>query len=352
MTKPSAPLMGWFCSYTPIELIMAAGFIPYRIAGHSDPIEKADSHMHPNICQYVRACLDKALDGAYDHLDGFVFITSCDAMRRLYDVWRKHITTKFTFIFDLPVGQSKENETYFKNELQKLKSALEKFTLKEISEAAIEDAIQILDESRAIYQELNDLRKTIPPLISGTELMQLTSQFFSSDPRDWNRSTKTYLKQRKQESSGSKQEKNPRILLSGSPIHDPEIIALIEECGLNVVFEDLCTGSRFFDVSIERTGDILMDLSKVYLNKPPCSRMMLLENRAEGIIEQVNNLNVDGVIYYSLKFCDTALYDVPALKKILNDSNINVLFIEGDCTLGSFGQLKTRIEAFTEMISS
>ncbi len=352
MGKSQAPLMGWLCSYTPIELIIAAGFTPYRIAGHSDPIEKADSYMHANICQYVRACLDKALAGNYDHLDGFVFITSCDAMRRLYDVWRKHISTKFTFIFDLPVGQSKENESYFRTELQKLKAALEKLTSKDITDSAIEDAIKILEESRSIYHELNDLRKAVPPLISGTEIMQLTSQFFSSNPNDWNHSTKRYLAKKKLAKPDGNKVNNPRILLSGSPIHDPEIIALIEECGLNVVFEDLCTGSRFFDVSIERTGDLLMDLTKAYLNKPPCSRMMLLEKRAEGIIEEVGKLNVDGVIYYSLKFCDTALYDVPALKKILNESNINVLFIEGDCTLGSFGQLKTRIEAFAEMILS
>ena len=31
------PRMGWFCSYTPLEILHAAGLFPYRIAGHSDP---------------------------------------------------------------------------------------------------------------------------------------------------------------------------------------------------------------------------------------------------------------------------------------------------------------------------
>lgn len=352
MKESSKPKMGWFCSYTPLELIMSAGFTPYRISGHSNPIEKADSYMHANICQYIRACLDKALEGAYDNIEGFIFITSCDAMRRLYDVWRKFIPTKFTFIFDLPVGRSEENNIYFKNELQKLKEALEKFTSEEISEKNIEESIKILEESRLTYHTLNDLRKANPPQISGTEIMQQMTQFFSSNPLDWNCKTKKILDQRIQNPPKSSLNQKPRILLSGSPIHDPEIISFIEECGLNVVFEDLCTGSRFFNIIIEKTGDVLLDLSRAYLNKTPCSRMMLLEDRAKGIIEQVKEFNVDGVIHYSLKFCDTALYDVPALKKVLNESKINCLFIEGDSTLGSFGQLKTRIEAFAEIVSN
>ncbi|MFW9875601.1 MAG: 2-hydroxyacyl-CoA dehydratase, partial [Candidatus Thorarchaeota archaeon] len=47
--------MGWICSYTPLELIHAAGYLPYRIVGHSNPITDADSYIHTNFCQFVRS---------------------------------------------------------------------------------------------------------------------------------------------------------------------------------------------------------------------------------------------------------------------------------------------------------
>ena len=147
-------------------------------------------------------------------------------------------------------------------------------------------------------------------------------------------------------------EEKPRIILSGSPIHEPAIIEFIENCGFSVVHEDICTGSRFFDIEIGNTGDVLMDLSRAYLTKPPCARMMLIEERVKEMLKIVEEFQVDGIIYYSLKFCDPTLYDVPRLKKVLTEKGIKILFIEGDCTLGSFGQLKTRIEAFAEVLSN
>jgi len=80
--------------------------------------------------------------------------------------------------------------------------------------------------------------------------------------------------------------------------------------------------------------------------------MMQIEERANQIIKNTEKFNVDGVIHHSLKFCDTYLYDVPALKKFLVEKGIPVLFIESDGGLGDLNQLRTRIEAFSEIIKN
>ena len=348
MEKSSRPLMGWFCSYTPLELIHAAGFTPYRIIGHANPIEEADAHMHPNLCQYIRACLDVALEGGYDHLDGFVFVNSCDAMRRLHDVWKTKMPSKFIYIMDLPTSPSEPDEEYFKQELESLKTALGNHAGKEVSDSSVEKSVDTFMASRKLFQEVNDLRTEKPGTVKGSEIMTLIHTYFFMNIEEWNAEARALL----QRSNATPQAENPRILLSGSPIHSPEIISFIEECGLNVVYEDICTGSRFFDIDVKKSGDILLDLSKAYLSKPPCSRMMELDKRVQGIKDMVKKFKVDGVLYYSLKFCDVTLYDIPQVKKMLTESDIKVLFLEGDGTLGSFGQLKTRIEAFTELLSN
>ena len=340
------------CSYTPLELIYAGGFLPYRIIGHSEPPQSADSYIHSNFCQFVKSTIDVAINGGYNFLEGVVFVNSCDAMRRLHDVWKRYVPTKFIHILDIPMGTLSLGKHYFKEELNKLKIALENYASITISDQDIKHAIEVFNESRLIYNQLNSLRVENPPKITATELMNLTSNFFKTDPKNWNEKTKGLLDKINTFPNAQNRSNNPRVLLSGSPLHDIDFISFIEEIGLNVVYEDLCTGSKFFDLNINDSKDILGSLSEAYLNRTPCARMMKLKERADQIYKNAKKFKVDGIIHHSLKFCDTYLYDVPALKALLTEKGLNVLFIESDGGLGNVNQIRTRIEAFSEIIKT
>ena len=74
--------------------------------------------------------------------------------------------------------------------------------------------------------------------------------------------------------------------------------------------------------------------------------------RVDDIIRLAKEYNVDGVIDVNLKFCN--IYDTEGhiVEKELKDHNIPVLGIETDYTDEDSEQLKTRIEAFVEMIEN
>ena len=293
-----------------------------------------------------------AIEGGYDFLDGVIFVNSCDAMRRLHDIWKKYVPSKFIHILDIPMGNLSLGSAYLENEFLKLKRALEKHTSSPIKEEDIKNAIDIFNNSRLLYNQLNSLRMEDPPLITAGSLMKITSDFFKAEPEAWNERTKQLIKEIKSKPTNVEQNKNPRILLSGSPLHEIEFIKFIEEIGLNVVYEDLCTGSKFFDLNVKSSNNLISSLSEAYLTRTPCARMMQIKERAAQIIKTSKNFNVDGVIHHSLKFCDTYLYDVPALKEILVENGLPVLFIESDGGLGDVNQIRTRIEAFSEMIKN
>ena len=59
---------------------------------------------------------------------------------------------------------------------------------------------------------------------------------------------------------------------------------------------------------------------------------------------------MDGVIDVTLKFCQTYDIEGATLEKRLQEENIPVLRIETDYTDADAQQLKTRIEAFCEVI--
>jgi benzoyl-CoA reductase/2-hydroxyglutaryl-CoA dehydratase subunit BcrC/BadD/HgdB len=68
------------------------------------------------------------------------------------------------------------------------------------------------------------------------------------------------------------------------------------------------------------------------------------------IVEAAEASGARGVIGHVIKFCDPYLARIPAIREALQAAKLPLLVLEGDCTLRSFGQHQTRIEAFVEML--
>ena len=92
-------VVGHFCSYTPEEIIVAAGALPLSDIRFRAPVSKADAHLQAYACSLVRGALEDALSGALDFLDGAVFPHTCDSIQRLSDIWR--INGRFGFHLDV-----------------------------------------------------------------------------------------------------------------------------------------------------------------------------------------------------------------------------------------------------------
>jgi len=52
-----------------------------------------------------------------------------------------------------------------------------------------------------------------------------------------------------------------------------------------------------------------------------------------------------------MKFCDPEEYDYPVVKKDIESKNIPTLFIEVDQQTSNNEQVRTRVQAFSEMLS-
>ncbi|KKL51227.1 hypothetical protein LCGC14_2297610, partial [marine sediment metagenome] len=122
------PKIGYFCTYTPVEIIRAAGFHPVRIKGGSSDNCSSDGLLCSNICSYIKTIADKKMSGKLDHLEGVVFANSCDGMRRLYDVWvRLDNGKKFSHILDIPKNNDEASIQYFAGLIENFKEKLEKY---------------------------------------------------------------------------------------------------------------------------------------------------------------------------------------------------------------------------------
>ncbi len=77
-------VVGFFCSYVPEEILYAGGILPYRVrAVGCDHTSSADVYMAQVNCTFSRSCLEFALEGKYEFLDGMVFTWTCAHLRRV-----------------------------------------------------------------------------------------------------------------------------------------------------------------------------------------------------------------------------------------------------------------------------
>ena len=141
-----------------------------------------------------------------------------------------------------------------------------------------------------------------------------------------------------------------RIMLAGCIIDRPDLIRVIEDVGADIVTNELCTGIRHFDQMVSLEGDPYQALAERYIRRAPCARMMDLDHRKKYLQDLAEKNKIDGVIYYIIKFCDHYMWDFPVIKKLFEEEGIPVLDVEGEYIKGSYGPLKTRIQAFVESL--
>lgn len=116
-----------------------------------------------------------------------------------------------------------------------------------------------------------------------------------------------------------------------------------------MVVDELCMGTRYFWDLVDTTVSPLEGLARRYLSLL-CARMRPSEKRFYRIMELVKEFNVDGIIFESIKFCDLYGHEKPLMKKKLEKEGIPVLDIDIEHGGEALGQIRTRIQAFIEML--
>ncbi|MCK5312493.1 MAG: 2-hydroxyacyl-CoA dehydratase [Desulfobacteraceae bacterium] len=341
--------IGFTCAYTPVPLIEAAGFSPYRIFPESKAPDQAGHLLHDNLCPHIKRVLDRALADDLPDLAGMVFINSCDSMRRLADAWHEARPDDRIILIDLPSVNSDLSLNYLAKEYERLAKTLFQWNDKAFSLAKIKEKINtwnLLAES--VKRVENTMSQNyFPGYIS--ELQKIINTA-ATDSTDKALST---IKTKIEPETNAKSGLAP-VFIFGNLLFDPKAYDLFEEWNMHVTASNFCTGSRFTTkIEVKADDNIFRSLAISYLNQMSCARTMDIEKPgsiAEKIVQQAKESNAKGVIGFTLKFCDPYLARIPMIRQALQKESIPFLMIESDCTMGSIGQQQTRIEAFTEML--
>jgi benzoyl-CoA reductase subunit C len=352
-------IIGYLSALGPVEIITASGAVPLRLRGFSaEPVTKADAHMETIVCPFIRNVFDGALKGKYGYLDGMIMPHLCDSIDRTNDVWSYNLQLPYWHFLNVPHLTDDSSIEFMKEMLHVLIGTLENFLGKKITGEDLARAIIAHNENRTAMRELYNLRKSNPPAISGTEMMHVLIAAMSLPVEESTALIKKVagdVSQRKVQASSS-----PRIMISGGHIDNVALMETIEKSGAQVVMDDITIGSKIYWPDVDPIGDPVDALAQRYLRKIKVPTTYTdgggtyedsLEARFGHLRRFIDEFKIDGAILYVYKYCDPYGFDVPAMKSFVESRGIPVLYVEDEYSEATLPRIRTRVEAFLEMIA-
>ncbi len=336
----------------PDELVLAAGAIPVRIIlGGKDEQEMGDKYLSATTCPFSRASLGffEEQHPLYSLIDALIVGTFCNGVQNVANYLSYFQKPSIPLV--LPHDRRASSFNFYVNELKQIQAYLEKLTGMRCTSDTFFEAIQEYNHLRALLREINAYRKEENPPVCGQTIHQLVCQAFLLGPKIMIPRCEDFLQHLRntpQHYSGA------RIFLTGSGITlGDSILELIEkEAGGLIVADDLWSSMDYFLEDVINSIDNPLDaLADKYFRRTLCGRMIPeSEVRIPKIIELYHSFRAKGIINHTLKYCDSYSGLKPEFRKLMNRHNIPVLELDRDYAEAS-GQLKTRIEAFLEMIA-
>jgi benzoyl-CoA reductase subunit C len=343
-------VLGYACVATPVEIVEAAGILPYRIKafGHPDT-ELGDAYLARFNCRFCRSCLQLGLEGTYDFFDGLIETNGCDHLRGMFENWQHVKGYDFFHYLKIPHFLREDSLEYFTEELSLMRDAIAEYFEVEITDEKLRKAIDTQDEVQAKLRELYALREKIPAAVTGAEVMQVICTGSSMMGEDFSSMLDGVLAEKR---GASVPPYKARLIIMGSATDEVDLIEDIEATGALIAADALCYGSRSFWNREGESGDVMRLLAERYLGHLFCPRMFTdYERRRDFILETAQRAGVDGAIITYNKFCDLHGVEAVSLRMDLEKAGIPVLVLEKDYgSKADTGRIKTRVQAFLEKL--
>ncbi|MFH2046011.1 MAG: double-cubane-cluster-containing anaerobic reductase [Pseudomonadota bacterium] len=353
-------IIGSYCVFVPEEIVLAANATLVGLCSGADfAIEEVEKYLPRNTCALIKSAFGFKLGKVCPYLESADMVVgenTCDGKKKAYESLNSLVNN--LYVMDLPQIKSEQGRALLKAEYYRFKEALEKLTRVPITAESLKQSIQTVNAKRNAIHHLSALRKADPAPIFGLDALLANQVSFYDNPARFTESVNKIcdeLEKRIKEEKGVFPEKTPRILVSGCPQAVPnwKLPFIVETSGAVIVGEESCVGERgvrnLTDESGKTVDEMIEDIVDRYY-KIDCAVFTPNHERLDHIREMVATYKVDGVILYGLQFCQPYIMESMPIEKTLENENIPVLRIETDYSMEDAGQLKTRIEAFLEIL--
>ena len=354
-------VIGTFCVFIPEEIVLAADAIQVGLcAGAEAGQEAAEKVLPRNTCALIKSFVGFKLSKLCPYIESCDLVvgeTTCDGKKKAYEIFADYAPV---YVMEIPQMKNACDRDLWKAEVLRFKDKIEEITGKTITADKLKAAIKLVNERRRVLQRLNRLRAAVPTPISGRDVILANQISFYDDPVRFTAKINELcdeLEKRVKAGEGIVPRETTRLMLSGCPMAVPnwKLPFVVESSGAVIVGEESCIGTRNTRDLVDESGQTLeamLDALVERYMRIDCACFTPNNERLDHIVEMAKDLKVDGVIHYALSFCQPYAMEAYKVEKALQKAQIPMLPIETDYSMEDVEQLKTRVEAFVEMVRS
>jgi benzoyl-CoA reductase/2-hydroxyglutaryl-CoA dehydratase subunit BcrC/BadD/HgdB len=352
-------VIGTFCVFVPEELVLAADAVCVGLcAGAEIGKEAAEKILPRNTCALIKSFVGFKLSRLCPYIESCDLVvgeTTCDGKKKAYEVFGEYAPV---YVMEIPQMKQACDRELWKAEVRRFKEKIEEITGKEITAAKLKEAIKLVNGRRRVLQRLNQLRAQVPTPISGRDVLLINQIGFYDDPVRFTAKIGELcdeLEKRVKAGEGVAPSETPRFMLSGCPMAVPnwKLPFIVESSGSVIVGEESCIGTRNIRDLVDESGDTLEEMLDALVDRYmriDCACFTPNQERLQNIVAMARDLQVKGVIHFALNFCQPYAIEAFMVGRVLESAGIPMLSIETDYSMEDVEQLKTRVEAFLEMV--
>ncbi len=338
-------IFGTMCNNVPEEIIHSLNAVPFRMFGNYGNTNLANSKIPSWTCNYARNVMEAGLRGDFNFVDGVVSATTDDTKIHLFSAYRFYMKPEFSYLVQFPYVRDEISERFFSKELERFTEHLSSFLSTEFDEKRLSDSVKIYNTYRKLCGDFERLRAHEKPKIRADEFMALILSSISMLKEDFISMAEKLPEMLKDHDGFS--DYSLRIHLSGTDFYNLTLLRLIEESGMAVVSDDLCTSAGYFTGNVE--GDGFDALAKRYSGCTACvmtssDEELSVEERLRFTRRRLKDNGAEAIVLLKDRGCEVCGHQCPW---IVREADVPVLVLDLDFPL-SVEQYRTRMEAFVE----
>lgn len=335
-----------FPIHYPRALFRAFNILPVEVWGppNVDDSLGAD-HIQAYVCSIVRNAVAFVQSGGLGVADVLIVPHACDSLQGFGSLLIDFLAPPQPVLpIYLPRGRRESDMAFFADELRSLFGRLAAITGREPTRAELLTCIQREEAADDLLAQMHRQRCHLP--LSNLAFYQLVrsreylpAELFSGLAKD------------ALAGMGEQEQNGTPILLSGIVPEPMSLLAAISEMGGMITGDDLaCCGRRLYPAG--QSQDPFRRMAESILNGPPCStRGNPISQRRDHLLQLASQTGARGIVFYTVKFCEPELFDLPILRQAAQEAGLPSLTVEVDIGDPPSGRLLTRLESFLEMLN-
>jgi benzoyl-CoA reductase/2-hydroxyglutaryl-CoA dehydratase subunit BcrC/BadD/HgdB len=321
--------------------------------GTNEPIRHSSALLPDNSCSLARSNLELVLGQQKAFFDGFILSQVCDTTQHLCDIWKRKFPAHYFENFLAPRQVARPSaRAWYAQECRRLRSALEEYTGREITDEDLQGSFRLYNENRSLLRRLYGIKQEAAALMTNREFFDCVKAAFFMDKEEHNRLLKEVVAWAGQDKARfADQQGYFKVIMAGIVVEPPTIYDLIDEVKGNIVADNLCTASRYIYHDVERGPDPAEALADRHLRKPHFSPINAAAERIYAdLLELYRAAGAEAIFYCHIKYCESQDYDLPDIKARMREQGIPFLELETEYQTTRPSQMRTRVQAFCESV--